>query len=135
MKNHAVIVLKNDNKILFIQRSATKKSLPNMWAFPSGTMEEGESKERTIIRESKEELGIDVSIEKELAEIDLPELESRLYFIVCKSDFFEDIICDPAEIQDMKWMTFEDFFNEYDDNHIGHGLIYLRKHPEIWQKI
>ncbi len=135
MKNHAAIILKNKDKILFVQRSATKKSLPNIWAFPSGTMEEGESPEKTVERESIEELGIRVEVEQILATAELPELDAKLYFVVCLSKDGEPKKIDPNEIQAIRWMTFNEFFNEYSDDQIGHGLIYLRKHPEIWEKV
>jgi len=109
MKNHAAIILHDQNKILFIKRSATKKSLPNMWAFPSGTMEIGESAETTVIREAKEELGIYVEIEKLLAKVELLELKARLYFLICTNKSDKPIVFDPEEIQRIKWMTFADF--------------------------
>lgn len=133
MKNHAAIILRNGDRVLFIQRSATKKFLPNIWAFPSGTIEEGESADVTAIREAKEELGIEVEIDRSLGTVELPELGARLYFIVCAAKSDKPIICDPGEIQAMKWLSFNEFFNEYNDEQIGHGLIYLRKHPEIWK--
>lgn len=132
MKNHAAIILRNGDKVLFVQRTATKKSLPNIWAFPSGTIEEGESAELTAIREANEELGIDVEIEKFLAIVELPELEARLHFIVCVAKSDKPIVCDPTEIQATRWLTFKEFFDEYSDEQIGHGLIYLRKHPDIY---
>lgn len=133
MKNHAAIILRNGSKILFIQRSATKKSLPNIWAFPSGTMEEGEAPETTAKHEAKEELQIGIEVEKLLVAVELPELGAKLHFVVCKQKIDKLIVCDPAEIQTSRWLTFDDFFDEYNDNQIGHGLIYLRKHPEIWE--
>ncbi|MBI2109488.1 MAG: NUDIX domain-containing protein [Parcubacteria group bacterium] len=132
MTNHAAIILRDENKVLFVQRSANKKSLPNIWAFPSGTIEEGESPEETTIREAKEELGIDIEIEKSLATVELPELGARLHFVTCTSKHNGNIVCDPNEIQATKWLTFKEFFNEFTDEEIGHGLIHLRKHPEIW---
>ena len=133
MKNHAGIILRDGNKVLFVQRSANKKSLPNIWAFPSGTIEEGELPEETAVREAKEELAIDAEIEKTIATVELPELNARLHFVVCKNKTGNAIVCDPNEIQDMKWLTFEQFFNKFTDEQIGHGLIHLRKHPEIWK--
>jgi len=133
MKNHAAIVLHDSDKILFVQRSATKKSLPNIWAFASGTVEEGEKIEQTIIREAKEELGVDVSIESTLATVELTELGVRLYFVVCISKSGEPSIQEPREIQKLRWLTFKEFFDEYSNDQIGHGLMYLRKHPEIWE--
>ena len=134
MKSHAAIVLRNGDKILFVQRAATKKSLPNIWAFPSGTIEEGETAEMTAVREAKEELGLDVVVKNNLAIVELPELGARLVFIVCESTSDSPIVFDSNEIQAIRWLSFEEFFREYSDEQIGHGLIFLRKHPEIWMK-
>lgn len=134
MINHAAIVLHDGDKILFVQRSATKKSLPNVWAFASGTVEEGESIEETIVREAKEELGVNVSVESTLTAAELPELDVKLYFVVCVSKSGKPSIQESDEIQSLRWLTFTEFFTEYNDSQIGHGLIYLRKNPNIWQK-
>ncbi len=134
MKNHAALIIHNRDKILFVKRSSLKKTLPNIWAFPSGTMEEGETSEQTAIREAKEELKCDIVVEKVLATVELPELESRLHFVLCES--LQDITYfDQTEIQELAWMTFEDFFSTYPDGQIGHGLQYLRNHPEILSNI
>ena len=83
MKDHAAILIRNKHKILFIKRSEHKKTLPNIWAFPSGTKEECESIEQTVSREAFEELGVKVVVEKTLATRELPELNVRLHFITC----------------------------------------------------
>ncbi len=134
MKNHAALILHDHDKILFVKRSATKKILPNIWAVPSGTMEEEETSEQTALREAKEELKCDITVEKILAVVELPEFDSRLHFILCKSS--NDIhYFDTNEIQEIQWLTFEEFFNIFTDEQIGHGLQYLRKHPEILEGI
>lgn len=133
MKNHAVIVLKKGDKVLFIQRAATKKSLPNKWAFPSGTMEAGETAPETAVREAREELGIVVEVERSLASAELPEFGSRLHFLICAQVAEGDMVCDPGEIQAVKWRSLAEFFAEHTDDDIGHGLIYLRAHPEVWE--
>ena len=135
MKNHAVIVLKGEKgKVLFVQRATTKKFLPNAWAFSSGTMEEGESPEETVKREALEELGVEVKVENKMGEVELPEQNARLHFIICKIIKGEPAIKAPEEIQKLEWHTFPEFFAKFKDPQIGHGLIYLRQHPELWQK-
>ena len=47
-----------DGRVLLAKRPAGK-SMPNLWEFPGGKMEAGETPEDTIIRELQEELGID----------------------------------------------------------------------------
>jgi 8-oxo-dGTP diphosphatase len=58
------IIIKN-NKILVTQRSETML-LPLKWEFPGGKVEEGEPHEDSLIREIKEELGLDIQIMKDL---------------------------------------------------------------------
>lgn len=56
------IVVKN-NKALILQRHANEKTYPEMWELPSGKKEFLESVESAVIREVKEEAGLDVTIE------------------------------------------------------------------------
>ncbi|MEK7649179.1 MAG: NUDIX hydrolase [Patescibacteria group bacterium] len=133
MQDHTALVLHEGNNILFIQRASTKNILPNRWAFPSGTVERGEAPAMTVVREAREELGIDVAIEKVFAVFEIHEQDVLLHYFLCTSAKTRAIILDPKEIQDMKWRTFQEFFNTHSDEQIGHGLRYLRRHPEVWE--
>ena len=133
MKNHAAIVIRNENnEILFIKRSIKKKTLPGAWSFPSGTVEGKENIYDTTKREANEELGVDVEPEGILATNDLPEFSVRLFFVLCCIKKGKIVIKEPEEIDKFEWMKFSDFFNRFSDNEIGHGLIWLRKNPHIW---
>ena len=63
----ACAVISAGDKILVTQRGP-KMSLPFMWEFPGGKIEDGESDEACIIRELKEELHITVRITGRLKE-------------------------------------------------------------------
>lgn len=132
MTSHVAIILERQGKVLFIQRATTKKTLPNIWAFPSGTVEEGEEMERTAVREAKEELGVVACVKNTLGVMELPEFNVRLHFVVCNIESGEPFIQEANEIQAIRWMTMGEFFAEYRDDQIGHGLVYLRAHPEVW---
>lgn len=134
MKDHAAILIHKDKQFLFIKRSKFKKTLPNIWAFPSGTKEEKETIYETAVRESFEELGITVEAENTLTTKELPELNTRLHFITCKIIAGEPIIKDPNEIQEIEWLTFNQFFEKYSDSEIGHGLIFLRQNTDVWEE-
>ena len=54
----AVALIDTDGRVLLAQRPEGK-SLAGLWEFPGGKVEPGESPEACLIREVKEELGID----------------------------------------------------------------------------
>ncbi|RRH76698.1 8-oxo-dGTP diphosphatase MutT [Falsigemmobacter faecalis] len=54
----AVALIDTDGRVLLAQRPEGK-SLAGLWEFPGGKVEKGETPEEALIRELKEELGID----------------------------------------------------------------------------
>ena len=56
----AVVVVDVDGRILIAQRPEGK-NMAGLWEFPGGKIEPGETPERALIRELKEELGIDTT--------------------------------------------------------------------------
>ena len=54
------IIWKGDT--IFIARRKQEKALGGYWEFPGGKIEEGEDPEIALLRELKEELGMDVTI-------------------------------------------------------------------------
>lgn len=53
-------VIKHDNEIFVTRRSYG--DFENMWEFPGGKMEHGETQEEALIREIKEELELDIEV-------------------------------------------------------------------------
>lgn len=56
----AIIVNNQQNKILITKRQGGE--FDNMWEFPGGKIEKGETNEEATIREIKEELSVDIKI-------------------------------------------------------------------------
>ena len=56
----AVALIDTDGRVLLAQRPQGK-SMAGLWEFPGGKVHEGETPEAALIRELKEELGIDVT--------------------------------------------------------------------------
>jgi 8-oxo-dGTP diphosphatase len=56
----AVALVDTDGRVLLAERPAGKP-MAGLWEFPGGKVREGETPEAALIRELKEELGIDVT--------------------------------------------------------------------------
>ncbi|WP_417796040.1 8-oxo-dGTP diphosphatase MutT [Terasakiella pusilla] len=56
----AVAMVDTDGRVLMAQRPEGK-SMAGMWEFPGGKVEDGETPETALVRELKEELGIDIT--------------------------------------------------------------------------
>ena len=59
-ENIACLLINPEKKFLLIQRAPKDDSLPGFWELPSGGIDEGENMETSVIREVKEESGIDI---------------------------------------------------------------------------
>ena len=75
----------HDGKLLITQRHA-KAHLGGLWEFPGGKREPSETFEQCLIREIREELGVEISVDKLFEEIthDYPEKSVRLKFFLCE---------------------------------------------------
>lgn len=58
---YVLLLLKKDNSILLIRRSAENKFAPNHFSLPGGRVEANESFTAALIREAKEELDITIN--------------------------------------------------------------------------
>lgn len=54
-------LIENENNEILCALRSTKMSLPNLWEFPGGKIEKGESLADAIVREIKEELDCTIS--------------------------------------------------------------------------
>ena len=65
-KTSTAIIPYEPNKILLIKRNTVP--FKGYWALPGGRVDPGETVEQAIIREVKEETGLDVTIERKIGE-------------------------------------------------------------------
>jgi 8-oxo-dGTP diphosphatase len=58
----AGVITDKDGKVLILQRNKNEKVFPNMWELPSGKKKFLETSENSLLREVKEETGLDIKI-------------------------------------------------------------------------
>ncbi len=55
-------MLTRDGQVLLVHRAGSKTWYPNVWDFPGGHVEPGETGGQALVRELGEELGIDIDL-------------------------------------------------------------------------
>lgn len=110
MINVVAAIIKNESgKILIAQRNF-KKSQGGLWEFPGGKIEKDETREEAIIREIKEELTIDIKVDKYLAEkvFNYPDKDINLIAMECTQTGGN---VELTEHEDYKWVTSDELTN------------------------
>ena len=100
----ACALVDTDKRVLLAQRPEGK-ALAGLWEFPGGKVESGELPEETLIRELKEELGIEVKQEclapLTFASHRYPDFHLLMPLYVCRR--WEGIVA-ALEAQTLKWV-------------------------------
>ena len=101
-------IITNNNRILCVQRSPSKYDYISLkYEFPGGKIELDESNEDALIREIKEELHLDIHVEKLFLTVShkYPDFQLRMHSYICTCD-------NPAlklEVHvDYKWLSVEE---------------------------
>ena len=123
-----VFIISADNKkVLLQQRSANKKLWPNLWDITAGGhVLTGEFGYQTVIRETKEEIGININ-ENELKFIggtisenisgEIINRHFNEFYIVHKDVDIKDMVLQENEVQDIKWFSKDDIIKKINNNY------------------
>ena len=97
---------------LLMTRRAPEKSFAGTWENSGGAAKAGESSLQAIVRELREETGI-VAAPEEFELFCTDRDKTAFYDFYClKRDIpLEQIVLQPGETDDVKWVTFEDVHN------------------------
>ncbi|NOQ37350.1 NUDIX domain-containing protein, partial [archaeon] len=114
MKTYAAVVgiIKFDDKILLLKRNGKRATSPNLWQGVSGALKEREAAEDAVLREVKEETGLDGMIVKAEEIIDVSDEFGRwivIPFLVSVDS--DDVRIDENEHTEFRWVSPEEVDN------------------------
>ncbi|WP_341800399.1 (deoxy)nucleoside triphosphate pyrophosphohydrolase [Microbacterium ulmi] len=97
----AVIV--SDERVLAAKRGSSG-SLPNMWEFPGGKVEDGESPQEALAREISEELLVDIRVGEEI----LTTIHDYEFGVVTLTTYYCKLRCGTPQRTEhaaLRWLT------------------------------
>jgi mutator protein MutT len=97
------IIWNQDRSKILIDKRLPKGEFGGFWEFPGGKIEKDETKEDAIIREIKEELGLEILVDSEFCTVehDYPDFSLTMHSFIC-SILISNITL--SEHIDLKWM-------------------------------
>lgn len=98
-------IIQKENKILATKRGYGE--FINMWEFPGGKIESGETKEQALVREIKEELNIEINVDKFAIDIEY-HYPNFYLFMSCFMCSIKEGSIELLEHNDGKWITKEE---------------------------
>jgi 8-oxo-dGTP pyrophosphatase MutT (NUDIX family) len=103
MKDAVAVVIKKDDTFFLIKR-AKKGEAEDYWCPITGAVEPGETQYQTVIREAREEMGIEVEPVEKVWECltDNHEYVLHWWFVRMKD---QDMTANPDEVKGYKWLT------------------------------
>ncbi len=98
-------IIKNEDKILATKRGYGE--FINLWEFPGGKIESGETKKQALVREIKEELNIEINVDKFALDIEY-QYPNFYLFMSCFMCSIKEGSIELLEHNDGKWITKEE---------------------------
>lgn len=113
-----VWVYDGEGKVLMTRR-ATQKSFAGTWENSGGSVQAGEESLQAIVRELKEETGIQANPEEfEFLESGMDHCTHYDYYCLKKKIPLEKVILQPEETDDVRWVTFDEIHTMIRDGQI-----------------
>lgn len=118
-------------RLLVTQRNAGTH-LGGLWEFPGGKREPGESFEQCLVRELREELGVKVTVDREVETVahTYPERRVRIKFFLCRLEAGEP---QPLGCAALRWITAAELEQHAFPEADARLLARLRSSPDLWR--
>jgi 8-oxo-dGTP pyrophosphatase MutT (NUDIX family) len=123
-----VAVIRRGARVLMVQRGR-RSTFPGYWQPVSGRLERGESQAEAVVREAREEVGLEVQPLRKVWECPADGADFRLHWWLAES-LTGEVIPDPDEIGDARWLTPEEI-RRLPDTFAGDREFYERVLPTL----
>lgn len=106
-------LIENNGQFVLIKRKVVNNKLE--WAFPGGVTEPNETDDQSVIREARQEVGLEVSVKEKLLERKHPNTYVHLVYFHCipTSDKLDLIVGEPEEISEVRWVKAENILEKF----------------------
>ncbi|TLS20444.1 uncharacterized protein PpBr36_11275 [Pyricularia pennisetigena] len=135
--NGTMGILRMGTEVLIIQRRLKNEEVrengaPDTWSFPGGGLDPDETPEQCIVREMKEELGVDVAIQpigdEEVWGTTDDDVQNKLWrcsiFVVAQTNPAQTVkINEPHKHVGLKWIEWKEMWAQIKAEVEGHGEI------------
>jgi 8-oxo-dGTP pyrophosphatase MutT (NUDIX family) len=106
-------LIEHQGQFVLIKRRVVNNKLE--WAFPGGVTEPNETDEVSVIREAKQEVGLEVIVKEKLLERKHPNTLINLVYFHCEPvKFMADLVIgEPEEISEVRWVKAENVLGKF----------------------
>lgn len=104
-----ILLYREDGRVLLQHRDGKAKFCPNLWGFFGGKVEAGETPEEGMLREAREELGIDVKDYRPSVDrvfVDDENREGHTFLFVAPAEVQDPLVL--GEGQGMDWFSWDE---------------------------
>ncbi|MBP3501859.1 MAG: NUDIX domain-containing protein [Clostridia bacterium] len=120
-------IMNDKGEFLIQKRSDNKKTNPGLWSITGGGVEAGERSYETVIREAKEELGVDINPDKVNFMLSIKRRHTFAdVYLVMQNVNIDDVVMQEEEVSNVKWATVDEIKKLIDEGQFTSSIkIYL----------
>ena len=101
--------MNSNGEFLIQKRTPNKKNFPNMWSQTGGGVDEGETTLQAALRECREELGIDINLNKTELLLSFKRKYDFVDVWLVRDDIdITKLVLQEDEVADVKWATVDE---------------------------
>ena len=118
------IIVNDENKWLVVKK--TYSGLKGVWSLPAGFVQEGETIDMAVVREVKEETGIDIVVEGLVgfrSGVIRGEISDNMAMLLARPiDMMQSVVVQEREIEVAEWLSPEELLGREDSSKLLHEL-------------